>query len=66
MTLLPLPSGKTINLDNVTYAERVTWQQSQPDGSIPTYDGIVIHFIGSSIVRLTGQDAATIAPAVGL
>lgn len=66
MTLFTLPSGKSINLANVTHSERTTWRSSQPDGSIPVFSGLVVHFIGGTALRLQGTDAIVAASKLDL
>lgn len=63
---LSLPSGKAINLAAVTYAERASWRVSQDNGRIQSFDGVIVHFIGGTRLRLTGTDAAKAAQEFGL
>jgi hypothetical protein len=51
---------KAINLDNVTYAERSQWHlDGDPNKTL--VEGVTVHFVGGSAVRLVGSEAAEIA-----
>ena len=66
MTIKPTANKrKSINLDNVTFVERSQWY---PDGDPHKglVDGVTVHFIGGSAVRLVGAEAAEIALAFSL
>ena len=66
MTPLPLSSNKVLNLDNVTWAEWTQWRVSQMDGSIRDFVGVIVHFVGGTVVKLTGEDAAIAALKLGV
>lgn len=66
MTPFALPNKRVINLDTVTHAEWSTWQTAQPDGSIPSYYGLIVHFVGGTRLKLIGADAITVAQKLGL
>lgn len=63
---LSLPSGKSINLATVTWAERKTWTETPHAGERYTHDGVVVHFVGGTQIRLTGTDAMKVAQEFGL
>lgn len=56
------PAGrrKMINLDNVTYIERSQWHiDGDPYKNL--IEGVTVHFVGGSAVRLVGGEAAEMA-----
>lgn len=55
MTLLPIPA-KVINVDTITHAENGTWRESNDPNSKQVH-GVIIHFIGGTAIRLTGEAA---------
>ncbi len=65
MTPLPLPSGKLLNLANVAWAEWSNWRKSEIGGDINEFHGLIVHFIGGSILKLTGEDACVAALKLG-
>jgi hypothetical protein len=64
MTRLPL-RNKAINLDTVTYAENNEWRESG-DPRSRRITGVVIHFIGGSVLRLPEPEATEVRPYLGL
>jgi hypothetical protein len=61
MTAFPLPSGRSINLEAVTFAERATWVERPHADERHEYSGVIVHFIGGSRLKLTGTDAIVAA-----
>lgn len=66
MTPFPLPSGRVLNLANVTYAERATWTVSPHAGELYFITGVIVHFIGGTRLKLEGTDAIVAAKELGL
>lgn len=66
MTPLSLPSGKVLNINNVTWCEWANWRKSELDGSVGDYHGLIVHFIGGTLLKLTGEDACMAALKLGL
>lgn len=66
MTPLPLPSGKILNLANIAWAEWSAWRSSQPNGDILDFHGLILHFVGGTILKLTGEDACIAALKLGI
>jgi hypothetical protein len=66
MTARPLSNRrKSFNLDNITYVENSQWHLDG-DPHKPLVDGITVHFIGGSAVRLLDCEAAEIVKQFGL
>lgn len=66
MTPLSLPSGRVINREVVTWAERVTWIERPHADERHEHSGLIVHFIGGSRLRLEGTDAIVAAQELGL
>ncbi len=64
MTILPITS-KIINVDTITFVENATWKPARDPEAQPI-DGIIIHFVGGSQLRLTGAEADKARPYLGL
>lgn len=66
MTPLRLPSNRVINLETVTWAERATWVDHPHSGERYEREGVIVHFISGTQLRLTGSDAIIAAKGLGL
>ena len=56
--MIPLPSGTTINSTQITHTSPARWLE-WPHANAPKiyHDGLDVHFIGGSVLRLNNSDA---------